>query len=55
MNNSRYPEEYEIKEVCSNFIKRRVLNSFMQERGIFVFNANAEEVGDILSHCILDR
>lgn len=55
MNNSRYPEEYEIKEVCSNFIKRRVLNSFMQERGIFVINANAEEVGDILSHCILER
>ena len=55
MNNNNYPEEYEIKEVCSNFIKRRVLNSFMQERGIFAINANAEEVGDILSHCVMDR
>lgn len=55
MKNNRYPEEYEIKEVCSNFIKRRVLNSFMQERGIFAINANAEEIGDILSHCVLDR
>ena len=55
MNNNSYPEEYEIKEVCSNFIKRRILNAFMQERGIFAINANAEDIGEILSHCVLER
>lgn len=55
MNNSSYPEEYEIKEVCSNFIKRRILNSFMQERGVFVINATAEDMGEILSHCVWER
>ena len=55
MSKNSYPDEYEIKEVCSNFIKRRVLNSFMQERGIFAINANAEEIGDILSHCVIEK
>ena len=55
MNNNSYPEEYEIKEVCSNFIKRRILNAFMQERGIFAINANAEDIGETLSHCVLER
>ena len=55
MNKNNYPEEYEIKEVCSNFIKRRDLNFFMQERGIFTINANAEEVGDLLSHCVIEN
>ncbi len=55
MNNNSYPEEYEIKEVCSNFIKRRILNAFMQERGVFAINANAEDIGEILSHCVLER
>lgn len=54
-NNISYPEEFEIKEVCNNFIKRRVLNSFMQERGIFVINARTDELADILSHCVLER
>ena len=49
-----YPERYEIKEVCENFIKRRTLNTFMQELGIFAINASAEEVSNILSNCILD-
>ena len=53
-NKNNYPEEYEIKEVCCNFIKRRVLNAFMQERGIFAINANPTEIGDILSHCVLE-
>lgn len=55
MSNNSYPEEYEIKEVCSNFIKRRILNAFMQERGIFAINASAEDIGETLSHCILER
>ena len=55
MNNSSYPEEYEIKEVCSNFIKRRILNAFMQERGVFAINATAEDIGKILSHCVWER
>ena len=55
MNNNSYPEEYEVKEVCSNFIKRRVLNSFMQERGMFIINASSEDVGAILSHCVMER
>ena len=54
-NNISYPEEFEIKEVCNNFIKRRVLNSFMQERGIFAINARTDELADILSHCVLER
>lgn len=52
-NNYSYPEEYEIKEVCSNFIKRRTLNSFMQKNGIFAINATTDDIGDILSHCVL--
>lgn len=55
MNNNSYPEEYEIKEVCSNFIKRRILNAFMQERGIFAINATAGDIGEILSHCVWER
>lgn len=49
-----YPERYEIKEVCENFIKRRTLNTFMQERGIFAINASTDDVSKILSNCILD-
>lgn len=49
-----YPERYEIKEVCESFIKRRTLNTFMQERGIFAINASTEDVSNILSNCILD-
>lgn len=54
-NNNSYPEKYEIIEVCSNFIKRHILNSFMQERGIFAINASTEDIGTILSHCILEE
>ena len=43
-----YPERYEIKEVCENFIKRRTLNTFMQERGIFAINASTDDVSRIL-------
>ena len=49
-----YPERYEIKEVCENFIKRRTLNTFMQERGIFAINASTDDVSRILSNCIFD-
>lgn len=49
-----YPERYEIKEVCENFIKRRTLNAFMQERGIFAINASTEDISNILSNCIFD-
>lgn len=49
-----YPERYEIKEVCENFIKRRTLSTFMQERGIFAINASTEDVSNILSNCIFD-
>ena len=49
-----YPERYEIKEVCESFIKRRTLNTLMQERGIFAINASTEDVSNILSNCILD-
>lgn len=49
-----YPERYEIKEVCENFIKRSTLNTFMQERGIFAISASTEDVSNILSNCILD-
>lgn len=49
-----YPERYEIKEVCENFIKRRTLNTFMQERGIFAINASTDDISKILSNCILD-
>ena len=54
MKTNVYPERYEIKEVCENFIKRRTLNTFMQERGIFAINASTEDVSNILSNCILD-
>lgn len=54
MNAKIYPERYEIKEVCENFIKRRTLNIFMQEHGIFAINASTEDVSNILSNCIWD-
>lgn len=54
-NYSNYPEEYEIKEVCVNFIKRSVLNPFMQEKGIFVINGSSEDLAVILSHCPMER
>ena len=54
MKSSVYPERYEIKEVCENFIKRRTLNTFMQERGIFAINASTEDVSTILSNIVWD-
>ncbi len=50
-----YPSTFEINEVCNNFIKRKELNRFLQERGLFIFNAGADEVGKILSHLVLQR
>ena len=49
-----YPERYEIKEVCDNFIKRRYLNQMMQELGIFCVNASTTEISQVLSNCIFD-
>lgn len=49
-----YPERYELKEVCENFIKRRTLNTFLQGRGVFAINASTEQVSNILSNCIMD-
>lgn len=54
MEDCKYPEKYEIEEVCRNFLKRRFLNMFMQERGIFAVNATAAEMSDILANCVLD-
>lgn len=54
MEDYKYPEKYEIEEVCRNFLKRRFLNMFMQERGIFAVNATAAEMSDILANCVLD-
>lgn len=49
-----YPERYEMKEVCENFIKRRILNTFLQKHGIFAINASSEDVSKIMSNCIFD-
>ena len=54
MADFNYPEKYEIEEVCRNFVKRRFLNQFMQERGIFAVNASNDDISAILSNCILD-
>jgi len=55
MNNSKYPSSFEINEVCTNFIKRRILNSFLQERGLFIFNAGADDIGKILSNIVMQQ
>lgn len=52
---TNYPDEYELKEVCVNFIKRSVLNPFMQERGIFVVNGTSEDLAEVLSHTTMER
>lgn len=49
-----YPERYEIKEVCENFIKRRHLNQMMQEKGIFGISASTGDLSQIMSNCIFD-
>lgn len=54
MEDYKYPEKYEIEEVCRNFLKRRFLNKFMQERGIFAVNATAAQMSAILTNCVLD-
>ncbi len=54
-NFTNYPDEYELKEVCVNFIKRSVLNPFMQERGIFVINGSSEDLATVLSHTPMGR
>lgn len=54
-NITNYPDEYELKEVCVNFIKRSVLNPFMQERGIFVVNGTSEDLAEVLSHTPMER
>lgn len=54
MADFNYPEKYEIEEVCRNFVKRRFLNQFMQESGIFAVNASNDDISAILSNCILD-
>lgn len=54
-NFTNYPDEYELKEVCVNFIKRSVLNPFMQEKGIFVVNGSSEDLATVLSHTPMER
>lgn len=54
MEDYKYPEKYEIEEVCRNFLKRRFLNKFMQERGIFAVNATVAQMSAILTNCVLD-
>lgn len=54
MTDFNYPEKYELEEVCRYFVKRRFLNLFMQERGIFAVNASNEDISAILSNCVLD-
>lgn len=55
MSKNEYPSSFEINEVCTNFIKRRTLNSFLQERGLFVFNAGVDEIGKILSNIVMQQ
>lgn len=55
MNKTKYPSSFEINEVCTNFIKRRILNGFLQERGIFFFNAGVDDVGGILSNIVMQQ
>lgn len=52
---NKYPSSFELNEVCTNFIKRRVLNTFLQERGMFIFNAGTDDIGRILSHVIMEH
>lgn len=55
MTKNKYPSPFELNEVCTNFIKRRVLNNFLQERGIFVFNAGVEDLSKILSNLVMQQ
>lgn len=50
-----YPVEYEITEVCTNFISRKDLNNFMQTQGIFGQNASAKDLAEIISHCVWEK
>lgn len=54
-NITNYPDEYELKEVCVNFVKRSILNPFMQEKGIFIINGSSEDLATMLSHCPMER
>lgn len=54
-NFTNYPDEYELKEVCVNFVKRSVLNPLMQEKGIFIINGSSEDLAVMLSHCPMQR
>lgn len=53
--NNKYPSSFELNEVCTNFIKRKVLNNFLQERGIFVFNAGADYLSRLLSNIVMQQ
>lgn len=55
INKNKYPSSFELKEVCTNFIKRRVLNNFLQERGMFIFNAGTDEVSKMLSNLVMQQ
>lgn len=55
MTNNIYPSAYDMKEYCRFFLKRSALNKFAQREGIFLVNANSDEIADTLSHVIMER
>lgn len=49
-----YPTTYDIKEILS-FAKRRFLNEFAQEKGLFISNASTQQLIDELSNLFFDE
>ena len=55
MSKNNYPSPFDIQEVCSHFLKRTILNHWVQSEGIFLVNGSNEQVAETISHLILER
>ena len=53
MNKNVYPSAFDLQEFCCHFLKRSALNRFAQSEGIFLVNANSEDIENTLSHIIM--
>ena len=55
MSKNNYPSPFDIREVCSHFLKRTILNHWVQSEGVFLVNGSNEQVAETISHLILER
>lgn len=49
LDNYQYPSQYELQEVLGEICSRRFLNSFAQQKGIFVSKSDQQELAEMLS------